>query len=58
MHGKRDRIVPVDYARVIAEHISGSQLLLFDAGHAAHIRCEKEYTTAIMSFFNGSAQED
>jgi pimeloyl-ACP methyl ester carboxylesterase len=54
MHGKRDRIVPVDYARVIAEHISGSQLLLFDAGHAAHIRCEKEYTTAIMSFFNGS----
>jgi valacyclovir hydrolase len=54
MHGRRDRIVPVDYARVIAEHIPGSQLLLFDAGHAAHIRCEKEYTAAIMNFFNGS----
>jgi valacyclovir hydrolase len=54
MHGKRDRIVPVDYAHVIAEHIPGSQLLLFDAGHAAHIRCEKEYTAAIMNFFNGS----
>jgi pimeloyl-ACP methyl ester carboxylesterase len=57
MHGKRDRIVPVDYARVIAEHIPGSQLLLFDAGHAAHIRCEKEYTTAIVNFFNGSEAE-
>jgi pimeloyl-ACP methyl ester carboxylesterase len=53
MHGKRDRIVPANYARVIAEHIPGSQLLLLDAGHAAHIRCEKEYTEAIMNFFNG-----
>src|SRR5258708_16111808 len=52
MHGKRDRIVPVDYARVIAEHIPGSQLLLFDAGHPSHIQCEKEYTEAIMNFFH------
>ncbi|HEX6482912.1 MAG TPA: alpha/beta hydrolase [Ktedonobacteraceae bacterium] len=57
MHGKRDRIVPVDYAHVIAEHIPGSHLLLFDAGHAAHIRCEKEYTAAIMNFFHGSGEE-
>ena len=51
MHGKRDRIVPADYARIIAERIPNSQILLFDAGHAAHLRCEKEYTSAIMDFF-------
>lgn len=52
MHGKRDRVVPADYARVIAERIPGSELLLFDAGHAAHIRCEQEYTAAVMDFFH------
>jgi pimeloyl-ACP methyl ester carboxylesterase len=51
MHGKRDRIVPADYARIISERIPDSQMLLFDAGHAAHLRCEKEYTSAIMNFF-------
>jgi valacyclovir hydrolase len=51
MHGKRDRIVPVDYARIISERIPGSQMLLFDAGHAAYLRCEKEYTSAVMNFF-------
>ena len=51
MHGKRDRIVPADYACVIAERIPRSELLLFDAGHAAHIRCEQEYTAAVMDFF-------
>jgi valacyclovir hydrolase len=51
MHGKRDRIVPVDYARIISERIPNSQTLLFDAGHAAHLRCEQEYTSAIMNFF-------
>lgn len=51
MHGARDRVVPADYARIIHEHIPGSRLLLFDAGHAAHLRCEKEYTTAVMGFF-------
>ena len=44
MHGKRDRIVPVDYAQVISERVPNAQILLFDAGHAAHLRCEKEYT--------------
>lgn len=53
MHGARDRIVPADYARSIHAHIPGSQLLLFDAGHAAHLRCEQEYTRAVMSFFEG-----
>ena len=57
MHGKRDRVVPADYSRIIAEHIPGSQLLLFDAGHAAHIRCEKEYTEAVMNFFQGLRKE-
>ena len=51
MHGKRDRIVPADYACIISERIPGSQMLLFDAGHAAHLRCEKEYTSAVMNFF-------
>ncbi|HLI05523.1 MAG TPA: alpha/beta hydrolase [Ktedonobacteraceae bacterium] len=51
MHGIRDRIVPADYARYIQQHIPNSQLLLFDAGHAAHLRCEEEYTAAVMRFF-------
>ena len=51
MHGIRDRVVPSDYSRIIAEHIPNAQLLLFDAGHAAHLRCEEEYTTAVMKFF-------
>jgi valacyclovir hydrolase len=51
MHGKRDRIVPAEYAHMISERIPNSQILLFDAGHAAHLRCEKEYTSAIMNFF-------
>ena len=55
MHGSRDRIVPVAYAHTIAERISGAQLLLFDAGHAAHLRFEKEYTAAIMEFFLNQA---
>jgi pimeloyl-ACP methyl ester carboxylesterase len=52
MHGRRDKIVPADYARIIHEQIAGSQLLLFDAGHAAHLRCEQEYTAAIMHFLH------
>jgi valacyclovir hydrolase len=51
MHGKRDRIVPVDYAYIISDHIPNAQILLFDAGHAAHLRYEKEYTASIMKFF-------
>ncbi|GAC1565566.1 MAG: alpha/beta fold hydrolase [Ktedonobacteraceae bacterium] len=52
MHGKRDRIVPVDYATILHEKIAGCELLLFDAGHAAHLRCEQEYTSAVMDFFS------
>ena len=51
MHGKRDRIVPVDYAHIISERVPNAQILLFDAGHAAHLRCEKEYTSANLEFF-------
>jgi valacyclovir hydrolase len=51
MHGKRDRIVPVDYAHMITDSMPNAQMLLFDAGHAAHLRCEKEYTSAIIDFF-------
>lgn len=51
MHGSRDRIVPVAYARTLHQKISGSRLLLFDAGHAAHLKCEKEYTETVMAFF-------
>jgi pimeloyl-ACP methyl ester carboxylesterase len=53
MHGARDRVVPADYARYIHAHIPGSQLLLFDAGHAAHLRCAQEYTRVVMRFFEG-----
>src|SRR6266852_6049630 len=51
MHGALDRVVPADYSRIIHEHIPGSRLLVFDAGHAAHLRCEKEYTAVVMDFF-------
>lgn len=50
MHGRRDKIVPADYARILHEQVPGSRLLLFDAGHAAHLRCEQQYTTAVMDF--------
>src|SRR5215467_6348885 len=55
MHGTRDRIVPADYSRQIHERVPGSHLLLLDAGHAAHLRCEEEYTKAIMDFFRKQA---
>jgi valacyclovir hydrolase len=58
MHGARDRVVPADYSRIIHEHIPGSRLLLFDAGHAAHLRCEKEYTAAVMVFFREQESDE
>jgi valacyclovir hydrolase len=51
MHGERDRIVSSRYARLLAERIRGARLLLFDAGHAAHLRCEQEYTQAVQDLF-------
>jgi pimeloyl-ACP methyl ester carboxylesterase len=51
MHGKRDRVVPADYALAIAQHLPHAEVLLFDAGHAAHLKCEQEYTTAVLDFF-------
>ncbi|MFL5629226.1 MAG: alpha/beta fold hydrolase [Ktedonobacteraceae bacterium] len=56
MHGKRDRIVPASYASTLAAHIPHSQLLLLDAGHAAHVRCAQEYTAAVMDFFAAADQ--
>ena len=51
MHGIRDRIVSVEYAHTLHACIADSRLLLFDAGHPAHIRCEEEYNAAILEFF-------
>jgi valacyclovir hydrolase len=50
MHGKRDRIVPADYASILHEKIAGSEMVLFDAGHAAHLRCEQAYTLTVTDF--------
>ncbi len=50
MHGKRDRIVPAGYASILHEKIAGSEMVLFDAGHAAHLRCEQEYTSTVTDF--------
>ncbi len=54
MHGSRDRIVSVNYAHTLHERIPHSQLLLFNAGHSAHLKYEKEYTETVMQFFEGS----
>ncbi len=51
MHGQRDRIVPVTYAHLLHERIPGSQLLLFETGHAAHMRYQQEYITSVLHFF-------
>jgi len=51
MHGKRDRIVRVEYADVLHERIPQSHLLLFDAGHAAHLRYAQAFTETVMRFF-------
>lgn len=56
MHGTYDRIVPVQYAQMLHERIAGSHLLLFDAGHAAHIRCEQAYTATVLRFFQNPQQ--
>ena len=50
MHGKRDRIVPAEYASILREKIANSEMVLFDAGHAAHLRCEQEYTATVTDF--------
>lgn len=50
MHGKRDRIVPASYADILHQKIAGSEMVLFDAGHAAHLRCEQEYTSTVTDF--------
>lgn len=50
MHGKRDRIVPAGYASILHNQIAGSEMVLFDAGHAAHLRCEQEYTATVTEF--------
>jgi valacyclovir hydrolase len=55
MHGSRDRIVSVDYAHTLHAHIPHSQLLLFNAGHSAHLKYKKEYTEAVMRFFESPA---
>lgn len=55
MHGQRDRIVPVEYAHILHKAIPGSQLLIFDAGHPAHVRCKDEFNRAGMDFFDKSA---
>ena len=51
MHGKRDRVVRVEYATVLHERIPQSHLLLFDAGHAAHLKYEQVFTETVMRFF-------
>lgn len=51
MHGTHDRIVAVEYASLLAQHISNAQLRLFDAGHALHLRCVDEYTSTVIDFF-------
>lgn len=51
MHGKRDRVVRVAYAYILHERIPQSHLLLFDAGHVAHLQREHEYTETVMRFF-------
>jgi pimeloyl-ACP methyl ester carboxylesterase len=50
MHGKRDRIVPAEYASILHEKIAVSEMVLFDAGHAAHLRCKQEYTSTVRDF--------
>ncbi|HEY4383532.1 MAG TPA: alpha/beta hydrolase, partial [Ktedonobacteraceae bacterium] len=54
MHGKRDRVVPVEYAYELHERIVNAQLHLFDAGHAAHLRCAEEYTQIVIDFFQAN----
>lgn len=50
MHGIRDRIVPVEYARILHEKIPGARLHLFEAGHPAHLRHAAEYTALVLNF--------
>ena len=57
MHGTRDRIVPVEYARTLHEKIRGSRLHLFEAGHPAHLRYSEEYTALVLEFLRQKNEE-
>ena len=58
MHGIRDRIVAVEYASMLSQYIPDSQLRLFDAGHALHLRCADEYITTVMNFFGNIVPDE
>ena len=58
MHGTRDRVVAVEYASMLSQYIPDSQLRLFDAGHALHLRCADEYITTVMNFFRNAILPD
>lgn len=52
MHGKRDRIVPVEYAQTLHLKIPNARLHLFDTGHPAHLRYANEFTQLVLTFFS------
>lgn len=54
MHGTRDRIVPVEYARILHKKIPNSHLHLFDAGHPAHLRYPAEHIALVLDFFQNN----
>ena len=51
MHGKWDRVVRVEYTTILHNRIPQSHMLLFDAGHAVHLKCEQEFTENVVRFF-------
>ncbi|MDD2731768.1 MAG: alpha/beta hydrolase [Candidatus Pacebacteria bacterium] len=51
--GKRDKIVPVEYAKVFSDSIKGSELIIMpDIGHSPHLEAPEELAKAILKFIN------
>ncbi len=54
MHAENDRVVPVENARLLAEKIPNSKLLIFPkAGHAFNIELDQAYNQAVIDFLKG-----
>lgn len=51
IHGASDAVTPVGASRFLAEHIQGSQLVVFDkTGHAPHITHTDEFARTVKAF--------
>jgi pimeloyl-ACP methyl ester carboxylesterase len=58
VHGTKDLVVPVNWARWLASHIRDARLVLHQgAGHAVSIERREEYTREAIEFLTASLRQ-